>query len=295
VPRGSALRAGQFKEVVRQLAVEVTYLIIIAEGLSEIPAWLWDVVGSPSAEALILETASLSSGISVVMKVVCRGKEPRLFVGTEPAMWAANRVLQKSAEMHSSEAIQWRWMSSDTSEEWRGWQRGEIGRDGWGTGFSCFRWAVPELCKFEGRAIYLDADILVLGDLVELWQTAMSRGVCSLSPHETSVMLFDCKRFASLKGWPSMAEMKQLKWRSRNYGELVSRHGLFEALDSSWNCLDGKGYRDGVTKLIHYTDRTTQPWRPHPDRFVYRAHPDAKMERLWWEHARATFSSWGVS
>ena len=38
------------------------------------------------------------------------------------------------------------------------------------TGFTNHRFIIPELCNYEGYAIYLDVDMLVLGDLSELWE-----------------------------------------------------------------------------------------------------------------------------
>jgi lipopolysaccharide biosynthesis glycosyltransferase len=42
-----------------------------------------------------------------------------------------------------------------------------------GYSFSGFRWAIPESCNFEGRAIYMDADVIVLCDIAELWSHPM--------------------------------------------------------------------------------------------------------------------------
>ena len=38
------------------------------------------------------------------------------------------------------------------------------------TGFSFCRLTIPERCGYRGRALYLDADMLVFADLAELWQ-----------------------------------------------------------------------------------------------------------------------------
>ena len=40
---------------------------------------------------------------------------------------------------------------------------------GWGTPFTCFRYAVPELMGFKGRAIYTDVDQLNFRDISELY------------------------------------------------------------------------------------------------------------------------------
>ena len=49
------------------------------------------------------------------------------------------------------------------------------------TGFSFCRWTIPEICKFKGKAIYLDADMLVFRDIKELWNLNLSKSVVAVS------------------------------------------------------------------------------------------------------------------
>ncbi|MBM4264570.1 MAG: hypothetical protein FJ145_24490 [Deltaproteobacteria bacterium] len=37
------------------------------------------------------------------------------------------------------------------------------------TGFSFSRFLIPSLCQYRGKAIYLDADMLVFDDIAKLW------------------------------------------------------------------------------------------------------------------------------
>src|SRR5690348_15336892 len=37
------------------------------------------------------------------------------------------------------------------------------------TEFSLYRWLIPQLCDFQGRAIFLDSDTICLGDIGELF------------------------------------------------------------------------------------------------------------------------------
>ena len=79
------------------------------------------------------------------------------------------------------------------------------------TGFSFYRFAIPEMCHYEGRALYLDADILVLSDLEELIRKdmlgkgALARPAPPISWY-TSVMLLDCSKLKSWKvqDWVTM-------------------------------------------------------------------------------------------
>ena len=52
-------------------------------------------------------------------------------------------------------------------------------------------------------------------------------------------------------------------------------------LPPRWNCLDGRGFDEGKTALLHYTDIITQIWRPYPERLSYRRHPVAAAEDIW--------------
>src|SRR5262245_27843382 len=62
------------------------------------------------------------------------------------------------------------------------------------TPFSFQRFTIPEACKYAGRAIYLDSDMLVFDDIESL--VAQNFGDANLLavPHETSVLVLDCDR-----------------------------------------------------------------------------------------------------
>ena len=83
---------------------------------------------------------------------------------------------------------------------------------GWATGFSNFRFLVPLLAGGSGIAIYNDTDQVYLSDPAELFDTPMQgAGYRAIAPRETSVMLLDCARMASV-------------WRPDDIGRL-SREG----------------------------------------------------------------------
>lgn len=223
----------------------------------------------------------------------------RVFIGTETRQWIAEAVLRYSIDYHSSREVSITSMDAARGGTWAGWEIGrrpgevperavnERGQAVWFTGFTNFRWAIPEVCGFKGRAIYFDVDMLVLGDVAGLAQLPMQTPALSLRPDETSVMLMDCEAFARIPGWPAVAEMKGSGWSIRRFASLVHSHGGFGPLPPQWNCLDGRGFTLTGTRLVHYTDMSTQPWRPLPERFVYRAHPVPEVERLWFHYARA--------
>ena len=92
----------------------------------------------------------------------------RLFVGCAPNGEDAESqmVLEYTARKHSSLPVDIVWMkiSSDENDFWGGW-KSEL----WSTPFSGFRWGIPEYCSFQGQAIYMDSDMIILQDLAELW------------------------------------------------------------------------------------------------------------------------------
>jgi hypothetical protein len=70
-----------------------------------------------------------------------------------------------------------------------GWQTQK-----WATPFSGFRWALPAICKFEGKAIYMDSDFIVLADIAELWNTPMlpEKMVIAKGGNRYCCSLWDC-------------------------------------------------------------------------------------------------------
>src|SRR5690349_3684211 len=51
----------------------------------------------------------------------------------------------------------------------------------WTTPFSGFRWAIPELCCWEGQAIYSDSDVIFFADIGELWDQPFRDGKCVIA------------------------------------------------------------------------------------------------------------------
>src|SRR4029079_19015328 len=68
------------------------------------------------------------------------------------------------------------------------------------TEFSLYRYLIPQLCGHRGRGIYLDSDMICLGDVGELFDLPMHGcDFLSIKAYDTgqwgpSVMLIDCER-----------------------------------------------------------------------------------------------------
>ena len=144
------------------------------------------------------------------------------------------------------------------------------------TGFSFARFAIPELAGRTGRAIYLDADMLVLKDIAELWtlpmgdakvacQEELPDGIARTAPvpgarrrKQCSVMVLDCARL----DWDAAEIIAGLGPRytyEQLLGDLciLSESEISYGVPTRWNSLE---HADDTTCLLHYTDMMTQPW-----------------------------------
>jgi hypothetical protein len=197
----------------------------------------------------------------------------RMFIGTELAQCRAERVMLFSIAKFRDPARSYDITLLRDAP-------GNPRKLGWATGFSNFRFLVPQLAGAAGTAIYNDVDQVYLADPAELFDTPMDgAGYRAIGPRETSVMLLDCERMASV-------------WRPEDIGRLSRRQlvdratsepALFGPIDAAWNCRDEDEYDPADAKLYHFTTLHTQPWRPFPERFVYHEHPQAYV---WWELRR---------
>lgn len=192
----------------------------------------------------------------------------RIFVGCAPNHEDAESqaVLEWTLRKHASEPIKIEWMmlsrdprSPYYSDGARGWQTSE-----WATPFSGFRWGIPERCEWQGKAIYMDSDILILADIAELYHQEFQPGKFIMAKGGNSwrfcVSLFDCAAAKQLDKPLYQAKIIPDGHR-RMVQELTGSHYV-QSFDGDWNCLDGENHsnlEDGRVKALHYTDMSTQP------------------------------------
>lgn len=172
-------------------------------------------------------------------------------------------VLEYSIKRNTSEPVNITWMklSNDPDSPFYGWVT-----DNWPTPFSAFRWVVAELNGFKGRAIYMDSDIIVTGDIAQLYNMQMTAPVVAKNSSRLCVSLWDC---AAVK--PHMIPLHQLRTMPNNHGAARQQFGRhvkvqpFSRLEN-WNCLDGEDYKtlsDPRIRAIHYTAMRHQPQHKH--------------------------------
>jgi len=156
------------------------------------------------------------------------------------------------------------------------------------TEFSLYRYLIPEVSGFQGRAIYLDSDMVCLSDIGELFDEPLT-GYDFLAKAEAyttggqrmwglSALVIDCSRcrfdldgiFRDIDaGVYTYTDFSQMSPRF-----LEHRPYRIGSLDPQWNVFDRW---DKATKLIHYTDLARQPWRFH----------DHPYGELWFEYFEA--------
>jgi hypothetical protein len=160
----------------------------------------------------------------------------KVFIGTAPKWTKHEPIIEHSIRSNT-----------DTEVEISFLRAGEHGLKPSGcTGFTNFRYAIPEICKREGFAIYLDIDMVVLADIAELWDYR-ERGywVC-MADGSTEVSVIDCTlQFPPVH---TLASFKKY--------QLASMMPTRRSIPLEWNVKDTVA--PGM-KLLHFTD-LTQDW-----------------------------------
>ncbi|RXF75501.1 hypothetical protein [Hansschlegelia zhihuaiae] len=189
----------------------------------------------------------------------------RIFLGTEPLQARAERVFVWSVLQvrEPSRAYEIHLMKNLKGFD----------RSGWTTGFTNYRYAIPELAGRRGRAIYNDVDQIYLADPSELFDLEMGdAAILCVEQDETSVALIDCAKMAP--HWRIEDARQPLK-RDFFLG-IMNGRGLFGKLPGEWNARDSE-YSADRSKCFHFTTLRTQPWRPFPDQLRYEPHPDGEV------------------
>ncbi|MBE9190493.1 glycosyl transferase [Gloeocapsopsis crepidinum LEGE 06123] len=144
------------------------------------------------------------------------------------------------------------------------------------TEFSLYRFIIPEVCNYQGKAIYVDSDIVCLTDIGKLFDTPMN-GCDFLAKQGAytgyrggsnfwglSVMLIDCEKsqfnLETIFDEIDRILYTQTDFMVMNQTFLAHHPYTIGELDPGWNMLD---VCDKNTKLIHYTGLFSQPWKYH--------------------------------
>ncbi len=173
--------------------------------------------------------------------------------------------------------------------------------------FTLSRFMPPEEMHFEGRAIVIDPDIFAISDISPLMNMDMEGKAIAACKKgdawQSSSMVMDCSKLTHLK---ISNLLQKLESRELDYKDIMSlkKETSVKEISSIWNSLDKL---TPETKLLHTTNRLTQPWRtglpidfirnPMPKIFgiiprepihmmlgkyptKYQKHPDAQIEKF---------------
>lgn len=162
------------------------------------------------------------------------------------------------------------------------------------TEFTHYRWLIPQLCGHQGRALWLDSDIIALCDIGELFDLPMENHALLARPageHGSgrwglSVVLFDCAR-CRFDLDTIFSEIDRGLYTEDDFLWLAPafrKHHPIDVgvLEERWNMFDR---HDATTKLIHYTHLMMQPWK-------FPRHPYGE---LWFDYFREAQAAGAVT
>ncbi len=206
----------------------------------------------------------------------------RIFIGWDSRFPEPANVLRYSLRKHASIPLEIRYLKLDELNLAR--EHDPLAS----TEFTYSRFLVPHLCGFQGKAVFMDNDMLCLADIKELDELDMSGLALRVVKHDYSptsaVKMYGCPQTSyPRKNWSSLMIMNcaKLKLWSKQVVETQTGAYLHRFQDiadehigeipKTWNTLD---WMDDSTKLIHYTGGG--PWFD-----AYRDHPHAD---IWYQY-----------
>ena len=166
------------------------------------------------------------------------------------------------------------------------------------TDFSFSRFIVPHLMNYQGWALFLDCDQLMLGDVAELWRLRDEKYAVQVAKHDyqpqeekkfmgavqtkyvkknwSSVMLMNCDKCKSLTpdyvNSATGLQLHQFKW--------LENDDLIGEIPLEWNWLvDEPGYEEKENvKNLHYT-------KGGP---YFKEYKDCGFSEIWFDHFKET-------
>jgi len=180
----------------------------------------------------------------------------KLFVGCAPNGEDAESqmVLEYTAKKNSSMPVDITWMKHAKEGFWSGWKS-----ETWATPFSGFRWGIPAACNNSGQAIYMDSDMIIIGDLAELWNNPWNDTaiIQMKGDWRTCVAKWNCQRAGQV-----LPNIEMIKSTPNAHQQLFSaiqqRPHLQQSFDRLWNNFDGENDKLEDIKILHYTDMSSQ-------------------------------------
>lgn len=210
----------------------------------------------------------------------------KLFVGTDERQERAEHALEESIRAHTTLPVDVTWMRAGDPgfQGWCGQPDQPLVPGKWATRFTNFRYAVPALAEYKGRAIYLDSDMIVLGNLKELWHWRMEKPWHTISTKRTDVSIINCAAFKHATWWPRLEAIRMSERKGGHYRRILVENDAIKCdLPQYWDHMDQ--YQPGWSRLVHYTWMPMQPWKPWPEAIDYVEHRDPRAVELWEQYA----------
>jgi hypothetical protein len=126
------------------------------------------------------------------------------------------------------------------------------------TGFSFVRFAAPELAGYEGRAVYLDSDMLLYQDIVKLFDISMGQWAVLRPANQSAVLLYDCARLSHWRVADVLARLSSGEYEYKKLMETLYEPLLTIGIPDVWNHMET--FAPGRTCVLHYTKMDLQPW-----------------------------------
>ena len=191
----------------------------------------------------------------------------RVFVGYDPREEVAFHVLQRSIQERSSLPVSVTQINRRQLQHVFTREKSAIES----TEFSFSRFLTPWLCNYQGWAVFMDCDMIMLDDIAKLWKLREPQFAVQVAKHDyvpvsdrkflgetqtkyekknwSSVMLMNCEKCTALTpefvNTASGLELHQFKW--------LDNDGLIGELPKNWNHLVGEYEPQPNASLIHYT------------------------------------------
>lgn len=192
---------------------------------------------------------------------------PKIFIGYDRNEKVAAYVLAHSIQRQASRPVSITFLNRQSLSEFTR-PRGEFDS----TDFSISRFLVPYLCDYNGFALFLDCDMVCLGDICELWacrdRTFMVQVVkhAPYTPKEEIKFLGNVQTGYSFKNWSSVMLFNNARCGGLTPAVLNKAEGLYlhqfnwsdyadwiGELPKEWNVLVGVQDIPEHPKLLHYT------------------------------------------
>ena len=191
-----------------------------------------------------------------------------VFIGYDSKVKIAYHVLAESILKHSSEPVSIHPIYLPNLQKIHNRKQNVLAS----TEFSFSRFLVPYLMNYQGWAVFMDSDMIMISDIAELWQLRNKKYALQVCKHEytpnaekkflgntqtiytkknwSSLMLINCSQCKTLTtdyvNTATGLELHQFKW-------LKDEH-LIGEIPLEWNWLVGEyPYKDNV-KNIHFTE-----------------------------------------